>query len=186
MKRYQIIVNIAKKDLKFDILEINESDRPRLRIIFRLWIRLSDLLRSFGSRGVNIPEGLTESLFCLEMDSVRVIKAYNSKGSFDTINLKNNKRQQIKATSSVGPTTFGPNSFWDEDELYLMDFFKGGNVDGTFDIYKIQDKYVYTSKVNKTERLLDQQSQKRRPRMNLINEVIIQHKLKPIKKNCKV
>ena len=92
MKNKKITVDIAKKDIRLDIIEIEELDRPKLRIIFRLWLKLSNLLKNFGARGINIPEGLTESLFCLEMESVRVIKAYNSKGSFDTLNPRKNKR----------------------------------------------------------------------------------------------
>ncbi len=186
MKNKKITVDIAKKDIRLDIIEIEELDRPKLRIIFRLWLKLSNLLKNFGARGINIPEGLTESLFCLEMESVRVIKAYNSKGSFDTLNPRKNKRQQVKATSSDGPTSFGPNSFWDKDELYLMDFLRDGKIDGTFNIYNIPDKYVYTSNVNKEERLSEQQSQKRRPRMNLRKDIIEKYKLKPIKENCKI
>ena len=184
MIKEKITVSINNRDIKLDVLKVENSDRKQLKIIFKLWLRISDLLKNFGSRGVNIPEGLTESLFCLEMNSVRVIKAYNSTGSFDTINLKNNKRQQIKATSSDGPTSFGPNSFWDEDELYLMDFLgKNGKIDGTFRIYRILDKYVYTSQVNKEERLSDQQAQKRRPRMDLRKDIILKYKLKPIKES---
>ncbi|MFA6251543.1 MAG: Bsp6I family type II restriction endonuclease [Candidatus Paceibacterota bacterium] len=183
MKKNKITVTINKKQIKLDILKIESSDKAKLRTIFKRWLELSNLLKSLGSRGVNIPEGLTESLFCLEMNSARVIKAYNSKGSFDTINRNNNKRQQVKATSSSGPTSFGPNSFWDENELYLMDFVgKDGIIDGTFSIYRILDKYIYLSKVNKTERLSDQQAQKRRPRMDLRKDVVIKYKLKPIKK----
>ena len=183
MKKKKIIVTINNKQIKLEILKIENFDKPKLRTIFKLWLEISNLLKSLGSRGVNIPEGLTESLFCLKMNSARVIKAYNSKGSFDTINMKNNKRQQVKATSSNGPTSFGPNSFWDENELYLMDFIgKNGIIDGTFSIYRILDKYIYLSKVNKTERLSDQQAQKRRPRMDLRKDVVIKYKLKPIKK----
>ncbi|MFA6193261.1 MAG: Bsp6I family type II restriction endonuclease [Parcubacteria group bacterium] len=186
MRKGKIIIKIAGKDVRLDILKILKSDRRKLKIIFHLWIKLSKLLRSFGARGINIPEGLTESLFCLEMGSVRVLKAHGTKGSFDTIDLKSSKRQQIKASSSRGPTSFGPRSFWDEDELYWMDFFRNGEVDGTFDIYKISDKYIYTSSVNKDERLSDQQDQKRRPRIDFKGEIIERNKLKPIKENCKV
>lgn len=185
MKKQTVYVNIAGKKVKLDILNVKNTDRPKLRIIFKLWLKLSNLLRSFSARGVNIPEGLTESLFCLEMDSVRLLKSYGCIGSFDTISLKTSKRQQIKATSSNGPTSFGPKSFWDPDELYWMDFFRNGKVDGTYDIYKIPDKYVYTSKVNKAQRLLDQQSQKRRPRINFKKEIITKYKLKPLK-TCKL
>jgi len=186
MKKDIINVNIAGKIVKMDILRIDKSDRPKLKMIFKLWLTLSNLLKSFGSRGVNIPEGMTESLFCLETGSARVLKAHGSKGSFDTIDLKTNKRQQIKATSSKGPTSFGPRSFWDKDELYWLDFFRNGKVDGTFDIYKILDKYVYTSSVNKTQRLFDQQSEKRRPRLDFRKLIIEQYKLKPIKKGCRL
>lgn len=181
MKKETVSINIADKNIKFDILKITKLDRSSLSVIFKLWLKLSNLLKKIGARGVNIPEGLTESLFCIEMNSVRVTKAYDSKGSFDTINLVTGKRQQVKATSSAGPTSFGPNSFWDEDELYLMDFCSDGEIDGSYKIYNIPDKYVYTSKVNKAERLSDQQAQKRRPRMDLRKEVIIKYKLRPIK-----
>ncbi len=178
----KINVKINSKQVRLEILKFNDLDRPKLKTIFKSWLSLSGLLKKVGSRGVNIPEGLTESLFCLEMNAVRVIKAYNSKGSFDTLSLGSKKRQQVKATSSEGPTSFGPNSFWDENELYFMDFVgKDGKVDGSYRIYRILDKYVYLSKVNKNERLSDQQAQKRRPRMDLRKEVVLKYKLKPIK-----
>lgn len=186
MKKESKVFNIDNKNIKLDILIIEEKDRKKLRRIFKLWLKLSNLLKGFGARGVNIPEGLTESLFCLEMGCARVLKAYNSVGSFDTINLKTFKRQQIKASSSEGPTSFGPKSFWDEDELYWLDFFKkDGEADGTYDIYKIPDEYVYAIKVNKAERLSDQQGQKRRPRIDFRKMIVEERKLKPIK-SCKI
>lgn len=185
MKRITIIEDINGEKVKMLAIKIENKDRRKLRLIFKLWIKLSKLLRNFSARGINIPEGLTESLFCLETGSVRVLKA-SSKGSFDTFDPVTKKRQQIKASSSAGSTSFGPRSFWDPDELYWLDFFRNKNVDGSYDIYRIPDIYVYGCNVNKEERLSDQQKQKRRPRMDFRKVIVEENKIPPIKEKCYV
>lgn len=186
MKKEIIRIKIHSVIHRMEIIRFENKDKKALRLSFQGWLQLNKRLRSIGStRNVNIPEGLTEALFCLDMGSVRVIKTYGGKGSFDTINLAKKLRQQIKASSSKGPTSFGPRSFWDPNELYWMDFFKNGGIDGDYDIYKIPDKYIYTASVKKNTRLSDQQKQFRRPRIDFKKVIVKQHKLKPIK-SCRI
>jgi len=151
-----------------------------------MWLNLNKEMVIIGkNRNVNIPESLTEGLFCLHTGSVRAVKVVGGKSSFDTIDLKTGKRQQIKASSSRAPTSFGPTSFWDSGELYWMDFFKNGKIDGEFDIYRIPDKLVYKTKVNKSQRLQQQQAQFRRPRIDFKKVIVDENKLNQIK-SCRI
>ena len=186
MKSEIITLKFQGKMQKVQILRFCASDKRKFRKIFKMWSKLNVEMEIIGkNRNVNIPESLTEGLFCLHTGSVRVVKVFGGKSSFDTIDLKTRKRQQIKASSSKGPTSFGPTSFWDRNELYWMDFFKNGKADGEFDIYRIPDKFIYKTKVNKSQRLSEQQKQFRRPRINFKKVIVDANKLKPIK-SCKI
>ncbi|MBU1890158.1 Bsp6I family type II restriction endonuclease, partial [Patescibacteria group bacterium] len=81
-------------------------------------------------------------------------------------------------------TSFGPRSKW--DDLYFLDFYNGGKVDGLFDIYKIPNNLIYENKVNKKQTLKDQQDEKRRPRLCIKKEIIANYKIKPIAEAVKV
>ncbi len=162
------------------VQEFNESDRNTLANIYKEWRVLSDHLKQIGARGVNLPEGLSEGSFCLEMNMYRVDSSINGANtSFDAYDLKRNKRIQVKACSVLPDlTTFGPKSVW--DELFFCDFYKDGNWDGTFDIYKIENDSIYNHKVNKNQTMREQQEQKRRPRFSIYKEIIIPNNISPV------
>lgn len=170
-------VELAGVPCTIRLLVIEEEDRPMLRNLFEAWKELCDGLRDFRSRAVNIPEGISESAFCLECGSARVLKVQGS-ASFDTIDLKTLERQQIKATSvKKDLTSFGPKSNW--DTLYWLDFYKEGLFDGSFDVYRIPNDYIPDFQVSKKQTFTDQQEQERRPRLCVRNKIIIPHKIKP-------
>ena len=66
-------------------------------------------------------------------------------------------------------------------EIYFLDFYREGNWDGTFDIYKIENELIYNHKVNEKETMKEQQNQKRRPRFSIYKEIIQKIGIKPIK-----
>jgi hypothetical protein len=102
--------------------------------------------------------------------------------SFD---LKTNKAQQIKACSiEFDLTSFGPKSKW--DDLYFIDFYNDGKVDGKFDVYLISNKYIKNQSLNKNESFTDQQKQKRRPRFGIKKEIIQKYRIKPLATKVKV
>ena len=138
------------------------------------------------AREPNFPEGLSEVAFCLYSGSKRFISLKGGvNSSFDTFNTETGKAEQIKACSVKRDlTSFGPDSRW--DDLYFLDFYNEGKLDGTFNVYKIPTKIIYSMKVNKKQTFKQQQAQKRRPRFSITDKIIIEKKLKPIATNVKV
>lgn len=144
--------------------------------IYDSWRNLNDTLALVGARGVNIPEGLTEGLYCYLTGAWRTnnLKIQGCNTSFDCYlpanqsNL-NGQRIQIKACS-VAPdlTSFGPHSVW--DKLIFIDFSKGN---GNFYIYDIPTQLIISRVLNSKngETFLIQQQQGRRPRLSLLQVI---------------
>jgi len=160
-----------------------ESDRKRLFELYKNWRRLCDDLISINSRAVNLPEGLSEGAFCLETGSVRLTGSINgANSSFDCFNFNSNRRIQIKACSVLPDlTSFGPNSVW--DEIYFLDFFRKGEWNGKFDIYRIENDLIYNHQVNSFQTLRQQQAQGRRPRFSIYQKIIQEREIEPFM-NC--
>ena len=156
-----------------EVQKFDESDRSVLANIYKEWRGLSDHLKQVGARGVNLPEGLSEGAFCLEMGAYRVDSSVSGANtSFDAYDSNRKKRIQVKACSVLPDlTSFGPRSIW--DELYFCDFYRQGKWDGTFDIYLIDNDLIYNHRVNKNQTMQEQQLEKRRPRFSLHKDLII-------------
>ncbi len=165
-------------------LMFDDSDKPKLYKMYNLWHELSESLKKFHSRGINLPEGISESAFCIFFDIEncgRALKINRGSSSFDVINFKTNKRIQIKATSiDHDLTSFGPTSVW--DEIFFLDFFRDGEFKGKFDIYLIPDDIIFKKIVNKkkNETFMDQQAQGRRPRLS-VKALIYENNIRAIK-----
>ena len=56
-----------------------ERDRQNLAKMYSDWRSLSGDLRSYGGRGVNLPEVLSEGAFALEMNVLKSSKAFRGK-----------------------------------------------------------------------------------------------------------
>ena len=56
-----------------------------------------------------------------------------------------------------------------------------GNLNGEYKIYLIPNNFIYNIKVNKNQKMSDQQDQSRRPRFDLRSSIIIPNKIEPIK-----
>jgi len=182
LKRVGLPLDLPEGNFFVESIVIEESDRERLLLVYNLWRKLSNKLIEFGGRGVNLPEVLSESCFCLEKKCIRVVDSISgANSSWDCYDLKTSKRIQIKACSVLPDlTSFGPTSEW--DEIYFMDFYREGEWDGTFDIYKIEDEDIYNMVVNVSEgeTFRDQQTQGRRPRFSIYNRIILPKGLSPI------
>jgi hypothetical protein len=181
LKRKTISIKLPEGVHEAHVIEFEDSDRNELLKIHTSWRELSNSLLSINARAVNLPEGLSESSFCLAMNMVRVIKVSSgANSSFDAYDVSRKLRIQIKACSVLPDlTSFGPRSVW--DELYFLDFYKNGSYLGDFDIYKIPNDLIYIHKVNRTQTFLEQQKQGRRPRFSLYREIIQEKNIKPIK-----
>jgi len=183
LQKRKVIIN--DQALSIEIAIMSKVDARAFKRLFNLWKKLNTGLSKYG-RKVNIPEVISEGMFCAFSGSVRFQKKIKGVGtvSFDTINLKSNRREQIKATSiDKDLTSFGPKTEW--DDLYFMDFYKNGDLDGSFDVYLIPNKLIYSKQVNENQTLKQQQVEKRRPRMS-IKDIIKDNKIKPLAINVKV
>lgn len=169
---------IEKKKIQALVSIIEKEDKKMFKQLYKDWKKLNDDLKKIGTRGINIPETITENAFCLFFkDYARVVKLKGMKCSFDCINIKTGSRIQIKASSVASDlTSFGPKSEW--DELFFLDFSKG---DGSFKVYKIEPDWIYNFQVNKNQTFKQQQEQARRPRFSIIDNIIKPKKLKPVK-----
>jgi len=185
MKLQKRKVIIDNNELDIEVAIMSKVDAKTFKRLFDLWKKLNIGLSKYG-RKVNIPEVISEGMFCVFSNSVRFQKKIKGVGtvSFDTINLKSNRREQIKATSiEKDLTSFGPKTEW--DDLYFMDFYRDGDLDGSFNVYLIPNNFIYGKKVNQSQTLRQQQAEKRRPRMS-IKEIIQENKIKPLAKNVRV
>src|SRR3989344_3470663 len=170
--------NIKGKKINARVSVIEEGDKELLKKLYLDWKSLNDRLKRIGTRGINIPETISENAFCLFFeDCIRIVKLKEGKCSFDCINIKSGSRIQIKAASvKYDLTSFGPKSEW--DELFFLDFSAG---DCSFKVYKIEQDWIYKHKVNKNQTFEEQQAQGRRPRFSITYNLIQQKGLKPIK-----
>lgn len=181
MKEKSVTVNLPEGTFETEVLVFEESDRALLYQVYRDWRSLCDNLSNLRARAVNLPEGLSESSFCLEMGYARFTGSISGANtSFDCIDLKTNERIQVKACSVLPDlTSFGPRSVW--DKIYFVDFCRDGKWDGTFDIYEINSDDIYNHKVNTNQTLRDQQLQGRRPRFSIYKDIILKKHMKPLK-----
>ena len=166
------------------MLELNfysDNDILVLSSIYKKWVQLSDLIQENGGRRINIPELLSEAIFCYHFKGGRLNKTKNGKinSSFDCVTLSPTKRIQVKSCSvSYDLTSFGPKSVW--DELYFVHFYPNGKYDGAYKIFKIDNNLIYNHKVNVNQTMRDQQKQGKRPRFGIMKELIEPLNLKPI------
>ncbi len=187
LKRHN--VKIFGIESQLELMHFSKIDGKEWKRIFDIWKELKMGLRNYKSREPNMPEGLSEVAFCIWSGSGRYVKIPGAKkgiaGSFDTFDVDNNRAQQIKACSiEYDLTSFGPRSKW--DDLYFLDFYNKGKVDGRFDIYLIPDKYIKRQSLNENENFADQQKQKRRPRFGIKEEIILRYNIKPLAESVKV
>jgi hypothetical protein len=159
-----------------------EKDKKLIGKLYFQWKNLNEAIKKISTRGINLPEAISENAFCLFFtDCLRVNKLKGGKCSFDVINIKTGSRIQIKASSvEEDLTSFGPHSEF--DEIYFLDFSNGN---GSFLVYKIETQWIYGHNINKNQTFEEQQQQGRRPRFSIKKDIIKVKKLKPVKE-CKL
>ena len=183
-------VRVFGEEATLTLMYFNKKDGREWKQLFDKWKDLKLGLREYGAREPNMPEGLSEVAFCLWSGSGRFLsmsikdRKIKVAKSFDTFNVKTQRAEQIKATSiKEDLTSFGPKSRW--DDLYFLDFYNQGKLDGTFNVFLIPSKLIYEHKINKTQTFTEQQDQKRRPRLSLTKN-FEKWKIKPIATNVKI
>lgn len=156
----------------------DDVDYEKIKNIFKKWQEINGDLKTLGGRALNVPDVVSEAIYCYFFDAVRT---NNTAKSYDAVNIKNHNGVQVKSTSIENDlTSFGPRSTW--DELFFIDFAPNGKVDGNVDIYKIDFNMKKLVLNNKGETFADQQEQGRRPRFSIKKEIIEKNGLKPIKR----
>lgn len=158
----------------------DDEDYEKIKDIFKKWLEINADLKSLGGRTLNVPDVVSEALYCILYNAIRTNNEVNA-GSYDAVNIDDGSGVQVKSTSvSSDLTSFGPHSTW--DKLFFLDFCPNGEVDGQVDIYEIKDdvKHIVMNK-GKGETFEDQQNQGRRPRFSIKDEIIRKNGYKPDK-----
>ena len=155
----------------------DKNDFKILIDIFKDWVKINKRLTSLGGRSINVPEILSEAIYCIHFGAVRT----NGTGySYDCVDINTGEGIQVKSSSiKFDLTSFGPRSKW--DKLIFVDFASNGEIDGIVKFYHI-DENIYDIVLNKSkaETFKDQQNQGRRPRFGIKKEIIIANKKAPI------
>lgn len=166
---------LPEGDFFVDVMKFSEKVSPTLNIIYKNWRTLCENLSGLNARAVNLPEGLSETAFCMAKKMWRVTSsipgANSSFDAYDPSGTRNRNRIQIKACSVLPDlTSFGPKSEW--DRIFFVDFYREGNWDGTFDIYEVSTENINNFKVNTSQTFIEQKEQGRRPRFSIYRGLI--------------
>lgn len=160
------------KSAKVDLVTIDAARiQDACRNYFK-WKSLNDSLKSFCSRGINMPDAISEPMGCFCLDFLW------NKGSGGDAQSKTGEKIEFKATSNFDYdlTSFGPKCIFDnlvflrfnldEDKLYVYNTHMSSE-----DVKKLP--------VNKTQTVADQQAGTRRPHIRFIDEVINKRGMAP-------
>lgn len=155
---------------------VTENDLKQIITAYHYWKTLNEKLKIFASRTVNFPEAISEALVCYQLGYHWHNKA-NTKAVGDA--TFNGKLVEIKATSNFNSdlTSFSPDTKFD-----ILIFARLNLQDDKLYIYDLNLNYSQFQqlKVNKTQTILDQQNNKRRPRLRIIESIITPNNLQPV------
>ncbi len=156
-----------------------DEDYEKIKSIFTKWLEINADLSALRGRTMNVPDVVSEGIYCYFYNAIRTNGNEAGAGSYDAVNIDDKAGVQVKSASIPNDcTSFGPKSKW--DKLFFMDFCPNGTVDGQVDIYEIKDdvKHIVLNR-SKGETFEDQQAQGRRPRFSIKDEIIKKHGYKP-------
>lgn len=183
----------------FTLRFYTEEDVTWLKNTFDAWKLLHECLREEAAgdqglfhdeRATNIPEAISESMYCILTTAGRYYKSKNEKlsnRSFDAFDIINNQTVQIKASQmKLDCTSFGPKT--KQDKIIFIDFYNEGNIDGTVDIYDIPPDLVENVVVRKKDQVTFEERKKegKRPRFSIKKFVIAPNNIQPIYKGIKL
>ena len=150
----------------------NEKDFNTIIKVYYLWKHLNIIIKQVYTRGINLPEYITEGLVCY----VNGFELTASEGSSaDAIDIKTNHKIQVKGTSNFDDdlSSFGPKSKFDELHFARLDI-----VNDKVYLYQIDSATLYNIKMNKKQTFNEQQEQGRRPHFSILNTFIIPQNIK--------
>ncbi len=140
--------------------------------LYFIWKKLNSEIKEYYTRGVNLPESITEPICCY----VNGFLLSLGNGSEDAIIPETNELVQIKATSNFNSdlTSFGPKS-----SFHYLHFVRLNQIEDKMYLYDIPTYELKNLMVNSYETFKEQQMQGRRPRFSIINAYIEKYKIEP-------
>jgi len=159
-----------------DLITVDKSRFKDAIKAYFLWKDLDTIIRTSCTRGVNIPETITENLLCF----VTGFKLNKGSGG-DAYDEASKKVIEIKATSNFDRDT---SSFSPKENFDALYFVRLEKKDDVMYFYNLEMTSIDLKviKVNKTQLLGDQQEQGRRPRFSIIKFIIEPKGLNPFAK----
>lgn len=156
--------------------KVTEFELKNIISSYFLWKNLNENLVDFGSRKVNFPEAISEGLICYALGfNWHNKKRSNLPGDAMTAD---GRLVEIKATSNYDSdlTSFSPNTSFDVLIFGRLDLFND-----KLEVYDLNMNFSQFSRlsINSSQTVMDQQSEKRRPRLSLIKYIESQG-IKPI------
>jgi len=166
---------LPEGDFRCNVMEFDGNDVITLNTIYNNWRTLCDNLGKVNARAVNLPEGLSETAFCIAKNMWRITSsipgANSSFDCYDYAGVRGENRVQVKACSVLPDlTSFGPTSEW--DRIFFVDFYREGMWDGSFDVYEVDTQDIYQFPVNINQTVADQKALGRRPRFSIYGGLI--------------
>lgn len=101
MKYCNKILVLPEGSFPAKVQVFESSDKLEIKEMVTLWLNLCEKLKNFNARGVNIPEGISESFFCLMMQGFEgeIVRTNNCKipanTSFDCYNTITKKEYKL-------------------------------------------------------------------------------------------
>lgn len=157
---------------KIDLVEIDAARINDVCDSYFKWKDLNNSLKNYVSRGINFPETISEPMGCYALNLLW------NKGSAGDAQDRNGRKIEMKATSNFDSdlTSFGPKCDFDDLVFLRLD-------------YPNNKLYIYDTGINSEELKLlpanqretvgEQQAQKRRPHISIIDTVINARGLEP-------
>ncbi len=140
--------------------------------VYYLWKNLNSIIKKVYTRGINLPEYITEGLVCY-VNGFELTAS--EEGSEDAIDCKTNHKIQVKGTSNFNDdlSSFGPKSKFDELHFARLDI-----QNDKMYLYQIDITTLYDIKMNKQQTFREQQKQGRRPHFSLLKSFFIPENIK--------
>ncbi|QWD37936.1 Bsp6I family type II restriction endonuclease [Polynucleobacter paneuropaeus] len=80
----------------------DSSDQAALKAIYERWVQLSNDLQKYGGRRINLPELLSEAVFCMNFSAGRMTQGIaGANSSFDCYDIHSKKEYRLKPVVSL-------------------------------------------------------------------------------------
>jgi len=166
------------------LYKINQERFEKVISLYFLWKELNSKIKEDYSRGINLPEALTEPICCYVNDFLLSIPSKNTGkkkdedqcGSEDAINPLTGEHVQIKGSSNWNSdlTSFGPRS-----NFTSLHFVRLNQDEDRMFLYNIPIDDLKNVLVNRTTTFAQMQAAGKRPRFSIIAKYINLYNIEP-------